>query len=187
VQCRVTCEDPNENFKPDNGRLEAYRLPGGPGIRLDGAVAAGNVISRHYDSLLTKVISHAPTYDEALRKLDRALNEFFVRGIKTNIGFVVNVLRHPEFAQVRGAARACNSFSVLDAAFWLRFARLLLVGIVVVLCLARMSMQSHTTTRTSSHPVSSHDGRIGGHENEPQRRARAAGPRVDVVHEEHGP
>ena len=101
VQCRVTCEDPGENFKPDNGRLEAYRLPGGPGIRLDGAVAAGNVISRYYDSLLTKVISHAPTYEEALRKLDRALSEFFVRGIKTNIGFVINVLRHPEFAEVR--------------------------------------------------------------------------------------
>lgn len=97
IQCRVTCEDPTENFKPDSGRIEAYRLPGGPGIRLDGAVAAGNTITRYYDSLLTKVISHAPTYDEALRKLDRALGEFFVRGIKTNIGFVMNVLRHPEF------------------------------------------------------------------------------------------
>ena len=106
VQCRVTCEDPTENFKPDNGRLEAYRMPGGPGIRLDGAVAAGNVISRYYDSLLTKVISHAPTYDEALRKLDRALSEFFVRGIKTNIDFVINVLRHPEFAE----GRATTSF-----------------------------------------------------------------------------
>jgi pyruvate carboxylase len=51
LQCRVTCEDPSENFKPDNGRLEAYRLPGGPGIRLDGAVAAGNVISRYYGAL----------------------------------------------------------------------------------------------------------------------------------------
>ena len=55
VQCRVTCEDPTENFKPDVGRIEAYRVPGGPGIRLDGAVAAGNVISQYYDSLLTKV------------------------------------------------------------------------------------------------------------------------------------
>lgn len=55
VQCRVTCEDPTENFKPDVGRIEAYRLPGGPGIRLDGAVASGNTISQYYDSLLTKV------------------------------------------------------------------------------------------------------------------------------------
>jgi pyruvate carboxylase len=106
VQCRVTCEDPSENFKPDNGRLEAYRVPGGPGIRLDGAVAAGNMISQYYDSLLTKVISHAPTYEEALRKLDRALSEFFVRGIKTNIDFVINVLRHPEFS----SGQATTSF-----------------------------------------------------------------------------
>jgi Biotin carboxylase C-terminal domain/Carbamoyl-phosphate synthase L chain, ATP binding domain len=55
VQCRVTCEDPTANFKPDVGRIEAYRVPGGPGIRLDGAVAAGNSISQYYDSLLTKV------------------------------------------------------------------------------------------------------------------------------------
>jgi pyruvate carboxylase len=106
VQCRVTSEDPTENFKPDCGRIEVYRSPGGPGIRLDGAVAAGNVISRYYDSLLTKVISHAPTYDEALKKLDRALSEFFVRGIKTNIKFVINVLRHPVFV----AGRATTSF-----------------------------------------------------------------------------
>ena len=62
------------------------------------------------DSLLTKVIAHAPTYEEALRKLDRALNEFFVRGIKTNIGFVVNVLRHPEFAQVRPTSMPAQAF-----------------------------------------------------------------------------
>lgn len=60
VQCRVTCEDPSENFKPDVGRIEAYRLPGGPGIRLDGAVAAGNTISQYYDSLLTKVARPHP-------------------------------------------------------------------------------------------------------------------------------
>lgn len=60
VQCRVTCEDPTENFKPDVGRIEAYRVPGGPGIRLDGAVAAGNVISQYYDSLLTKVCIFFP-------------------------------------------------------------------------------------------------------------------------------
>lgn len=117
----MTCEDPGENFKPDNGRLEAYRLPGGPGIRLDGAVAAGNVISRYYDSLLTKVIAHAPTYDEALRKLDRALSEFMIRGIKTNIAFVVNVLRHPEFAEARrratpAAAAALRACAVIAAA-----------------------------------------------------------------------
>ena len=60
-------------------------------------MTTGTTISPYYDSLLTKVISHAPTYKDALMKLDRALNEFFVRGVKTNIGFVINVLRNPEF------------------------------------------------------------------------------------------
>lgn len=55
IQCRVTSEDPERNFQPDAGRISAYRSPGGPGIRLDGALAAGNIVSRHYDSLLVKV------------------------------------------------------------------------------------------------------------------------------------
>ncbi len=55
IQCRITSEDPELNFQPDSGRIQAYRSPGGPGIRLDGAMAAGNFVSRHYDSLLVKV------------------------------------------------------------------------------------------------------------------------------------
>lgn len=66
--------------QPDSGRLEAYRVPGGPGIRLDGAVTAGNVISRYYDSLLAKVIASAPTYDKAIQRMARALQEFQVGG-----------------------------------------------------------------------------------------------------------
>lgn len=97
LQCRVTSEDPEQNFQPDAGRLEAYRVPGGPGIRLDGAVTTGNVVSRYYDSLLAKVISHAPTFEQSIQKMQRALNEFQIRGIKTNIPFLENVLRHPEF------------------------------------------------------------------------------------------
>uniref|UniRef100_A0A7R9V6Z0 Pyruvate carboxylase n=1 Tax=Chlamydomonas euryale TaxID=1486919 RepID=A0A7R9V6Z0_9CHLO len=97
VQCRVTSEDPEQNFQPDAGRLEAYRVPGGPGIRMDGAVTTGNVVSRFYDSLLAKVISHAPTFRKSTQKMSRALSEFQVRGIKTNIAFLENVMRHPEF------------------------------------------------------------------------------------------
>ncbi|KAI8467848.1 MAG: pyruvate carboxylase [Monoraphidium minutum] len=97
IQCRVTSEDPEQNFQPDSGRLEAYRVPGGPGIRLDGAVTTGNVVSRYYDSLLAKVISTAPTFDKAVQRMARALQEFQVRGIKTNIPFLENVLRHPAF------------------------------------------------------------------------------------------
>ncbi|WIA32059.1 hypothetical protein OEZ86_002911 [Tetradesmus obliquus] len=102
IQCRVTSEDPEQNFQPDSGRLEAYRPPGGPGIRLDSAVTAGNVISRYYDSLLSKVISTAPTFDKAVQRMARALQEFQIRGIKTNIPFMENVLRHPVF--LAGAA-----------------------------------------------------------------------------------
>ena len=79
IQCRVTSEDPEQAFQPDSGRLEAFRVPGGPGIRLDGAVTAGNVISRHYDSLLSKVIVTAPTFSAAVQRMARALSEFQVR------------------------------------------------------------------------------------------------------------
>ncbi|PRW20525.1 pyruvate carboxylase isoform A [Chlorella sorokiniana] len=97
IQCRVTSEDPERNFQPDSGRITAYRSPGGHGIRLDGAMAAGNIVSRHYDSLLVKVICKAPTFMSAVQKMQRALYEFHIRGIKTNILFLENVLRHPEF------------------------------------------------------------------------------------------
>ncbi|KAG2437519.1 hypothetical protein HYH02_011162 [Chlamydomonas schloesseri] len=97
IQCRVTSEDPEQNFQPDTGRLEAYRMPGGPGIRMDGAVTTGNVISRYYDSMLAKVIASAPTFKMATQKMQRALAEFQIRGIKTNIPFLENVMRHPDF------------------------------------------------------------------------------------------
>ena len=97
IQCRVTSEDPQQEFKPDSGRLEAFRVPGGPGIRLDGSVGAGNVIGRYYDSLLCKVITWAPTFEKAVQKMRRSLNEFQVRGVKTNIKFLSRVLHHPDF------------------------------------------------------------------------------------------
>lgn len=97
IQCRVTSEDPERNFQPDAGRITAYRSAGGPGVRLDGALAAGNIVSRHYDSLLVKVVCKAPTFAAAVQKAQRALYEFHIRGVKTNIVFLENVLRHPEF------------------------------------------------------------------------------------------
>lgn len=99
IQSRVTTEDPSKNFQPDTGRIEIFRSGEGPGIRVDGGPAfAGAIISPYYDSLLAKVIAHAPSFPEALSKMDRALVEFRVRGVKTNIPFIVNCLRHPEFA-----------------------------------------------------------------------------------------
>ncbi|MDT8856511.1 pyruvate carboxylase [Paracoccaceae bacterium Fryx2] len=98
VQCRVTTEDPQNNFIPDYGRLTAYRSATGMGIRLDGGTAyAGGVITRYYDSLLVKVTAWAQTPEKAIARMDRALREFRIRGVSTNIAFVENLLKHPTF------------------------------------------------------------------------------------------
>ncbi|WP_288951961.1 pyruvate carboxylase, partial [uncultured Paracoccus sp.] len=98
LQCRVTTEDPLNNFIPDYGRITAYRSATGNGIRLDGGTAySGGVITRYYDSLLVKVTAHAQTPEKAISRMDRALREFRVRGVATNIEFVINLLKHPVF------------------------------------------------------------------------------------------
>ena len=98
LQCRVTTEDPQNNFIPDYGRLTAYRSATGMGIRLDGGTAyAGGVITRYYDSLLVKVTAWAQTPEKAIARMDRALREFRIRGVSTNIAFVENLLKHPTF------------------------------------------------------------------------------------------
>ena len=102
IQCRVTTEDPLNNFAPDNGRITAYRTGGGFGVRLDGGNAAtGTTISPYYDSLLVKVTSWDCTFPAVCRKAVRALNEVHVRGVKTNIPFVTNILLHPAFIEGR--------------------------------------------------------------------------------------
>jgi pyruvate carboxylase len=98
IQCRITTEDPQNNFIPDYGRISAYRASTGPGIRLDeGTAYAGAVVTRHYDSLLAKMIASAPTPQKAIARMDRALREFRIRGVATNIAFVENLLKHPSF------------------------------------------------------------------------------------------
>jgi pyruvate carboxylase len=98
IQCRVTTEDPSNNFIPDYGRITAYRGATGMGIRLDGGTAySGAVITRYYDSLLEKVTAWAPTPAAAIARMDRALREFRIRGVSTNIAFVENLLKHPTF------------------------------------------------------------------------------------------
>jgi pyruvate carboxylase len=98
LQCRVTTEDPANGFTPDYGRLQTYRSPAGFGIRLDGASAYGGaVISPYYDSLLVKVTSWGRDFKQACQRMDRALREFRIRGVKTNIPFLENVVRHPKF------------------------------------------------------------------------------------------
>ncbi|MEM1278141.1 MAG: pyruvate carboxylase [Pseudomonadota bacterium] len=98
LQCRITTEDPLNNFIPDYGRITAYRGATGFGIRLDGGTAySGAVITRYYDSLLEKVTAWAPTPDEAISRMDRALREFRIRGVATNLVFVENLLKHQTF------------------------------------------------------------------------------------------
>ena len=98
LQCRITTEDPRNNFVPDYGRITAYRSATGFGIRLDGGNAyAGAVISPNYDPLLEKITAWAPSVEEAGQRMGRALREFRIRGLATNLPFLENVVRHPKF------------------------------------------------------------------------------------------
>jgi pyruvate carboxylase len=98
LQCRVTTEDPANNFAPDYGKLSTYRSPAGFGIRLDGGTAyAGAALTAYYDSLLVKVTAWGTHLPEACQRMDRALREFRIRGVKTNIPFLENVVNHRRF------------------------------------------------------------------------------------------
>jgi pyruvate carboxylase len=98
LQCRVTTEDPANNFAPDYGKISTYRSPAGFGIRLDGGTAyAGAMLAPYYDSLLVKVTAWGANLTEACQRMDRSLREFRIRGVKTNIPFVENVVNHPKF------------------------------------------------------------------------------------------
>ena len=99
IQCRITTEDPANDFMPDTGTIESYRSPGGFGIRLDGGNGfQGSTITPFYDSLLLKVTSFGRDFDDTRRKAIRALGETIIKGVKTNIPFMLNVLNHPTFA-----------------------------------------------------------------------------------------
>jgi len=98
LQCRITTEDPEQNFIPDYGRITAYRGATGFGIRLDGGTAySGAVITRYYDPLLEKVTAWAPTAREAIARMHRALREFRIRGVATNLTFLEAIISHPKF------------------------------------------------------------------------------------------
>ncbi len=110
LQCRVTTEDPANNFTPDAGKILDYRYAAGPGIRLDeGVASAGSIITPYYDTLLVKIIASGPDYASAASRIRRAQSEFRVRGLRTNIPFLQNVVAHPAF--VDGSATT----SFLDA------------------------------------------------------------------------
>jgi pyruvate carboxylase len=98
LQCRITTEDPANGFAPDYGKIHTYRSPGGFGVRLDGASAYGGAtITPFYDSLLVKVTCSGPDFEQACHRMDRVLREFRIRGVKTNIPFLENVVNHADF------------------------------------------------------------------------------------------
>jgi pyruvate carboxylase len=100
IQCRITTEDPENQFIPDYGRITTYRSPGGFSIRLDGGNGFGGaVITPYFDSLLVKLTTGGATFDETIKRTDRALREFRVRGVKTNIPFLENLILHPTFGK----------------------------------------------------------------------------------------
>jgi len=106
LQCRVTTEDPEKGFSPDYGKLTAYRSAAGAGIRLDAGTAyTGAVITPFYDSLLVKVTARGHDSDEAIRRMNRALREFRIRGVSTNLQFLENVIAHPLFTQGKCTTR----------------------------------------------------------------------------------
>ncbi|MEZ4215718.1 MAG: pyruvate carboxylase [Myxococcota bacterium] len=98
IQCRITTENPQNRFTPDFGRISGYRSPGGPGVRLDaGSAFTGALITPYYDSLLVKLTTRGRNLEDVARRARRALSEFRVRGVETNVQFLENLLRHPSF------------------------------------------------------------------------------------------
>ena len=97
IECRINAENPAMGFRPSPGTINALYIPGGPGIRIDGAVYQGYTITPYYDSMISKLIAHGSDRDEAIRKMRWALSEFIVDGVDTNIDFQLEIIRQPEF------------------------------------------------------------------------------------------
>lgn len=106
IECRITTEDPENGFTPDFGKILTYRSAGGFGVRLDGALGATNaVVTPYYDSMLVKLTVYGRTFQQALDRMARSLHEFRIRGVKTNIPFLLNVAAHPEFRSGQATTR----------------------------------------------------------------------------------
>ncbi|PYE14712.1 pyruvate carboxylase [Williamsia limnetica] len=101
LQCRITTEDPTNGFRPDTGRITAYRTPGGAGVRLDGGATLGAEVSAHFDSMLVKLTCRGRDFETAVARARRAVAEFRIRGVATNIPFLQAVLDDPDFREGR--------------------------------------------------------------------------------------
>ncbi|MXX10837.1 MAG: acetyl-CoA carboxylase biotin carboxylase subunit [Nitrospira sp. SB0677_bin_15] len=97
IQCRINAEDPQNGFRPSSGKVTAYLSPGGIGVRIDGAVYKDYTVPPYYDALLAKMTVHGRTWNETVRRTNRSLEEFLLRGVKTNIPFLKNIMEEPDF------------------------------------------------------------------------------------------
>ena len=148
IQTRITTEDPQNNFIPDYGRITAFREATGMGIRLDGGTAySGGVITRYYDSLLVKITAHAQTPEGAIARMDRALREFRIRGVSTNIAFVENLLKHPVFLGNEYTTKFIDTTQDL-----FKFARRRDRGTKVLTYIADITVNGHPETKDQPKP-----------------------------------
>ena len=148
LQCRITTEDPEQNFIPDYGRITAYRGATGFGIRLDGGTAySGAVITRYYDPLLEKVTAWAPSPEEAIARMDRAVREFRIRGVATNLAFLENVIGHPRFRDMTYTTRFIDETPELTVAVRRRDRATKLLNYI-----ADVTVNGHPETRGRARP-----------------------------------
>jgi len=149
LQCRITTEDPLNDFIPDYGRISAYRGATGMGVRLDGGTAySGAVITRYYDSLLEKITTWARTEDAAIARMDRALREFRIRGVSTNIAFVINLLRHPTFKSKQYSTKFIDTTADL-----FHFKQQADRGSKILKYIADVNVNGHPETRDRPRPL----------------------------------
>ena len=99
IQCRINAEDPYNNYRPSPGKIGHYNEPGGHGIRIDSHVYSGYTISPYYDSMIAKLITVAQTREEAITKMERALEEYYVEGVKTTIPFHRQLMKNKDFRE----------------------------------------------------------------------------------------
>lgn len=114
IECRINAENPNKNFMPSAGKVEMYLPPGGFGVRIDSAAYTGYFIPPYYDSMVAKLIVHAPTRDEAVRKMKRALSEFVVEGIETTIPFHLKLMNHDVFVSGDFNTKFLETYDVMN-------------------------------------------------------------------------
>ena len=112
IQCRINAEDPFNDFRPSPGKITDYHEPGGHGIRIDTHVYAGYVIPPYYDSMISKLITVAQTREEAIRKMERALDEYFIDGVKTTIPFHIQLMKDPNFRKGNFTTKFMETFEI---------------------------------------------------------------------------